>query len=92
MALKFEWEPSKAATNERNHGVTFHEATTSFDVPRSLTIYDPNHSDTEDRFILLGMSASGRLLVVVHTERGDSIRLISARPANRRESAQYGQT
>ena len=92
MALTFEWDPAKALENEREHeGVTFEEASTCFSDLLSTTIYDPDHSDTEDRYVLLGISAQGRLLVVVHTERGDNIRIISARPANGREAEQYTQ-
>ena len=92
MLLTFEWDPQKASENERKHGVSFEEASTCFHDPESLTIHDPEHSDTEDRYVLLGMSARGKLLVVVHTDRGDNIRLISARPANRRETVKYSQT
>jgi uncharacterized DUF497 family protein len=87
--LTFEWDPTKALDNERKHGVSFDEAKTAFADASSLTIHDPEHSDPEDRYVLLGMSAAGRLLVVVHVERGDSIRLISARTADRRETAKY---
>lgn len=89
MWLTFEWDPGKALDNERKHGVSFDEAMTAFADASSLTIHDPEHSDPEDRYVLLGMSAAGRLLVVVHVERGDNIRLISARSANRREAAKY---
>ena len=92
MWLTFEWDPAKALENDRKHGVTFEEASTSFADISSLTNHDPEHSDPEDRYVLLGMSAPGRLLVVVHIERGDNIRLISARPANRREAAKYTQS
>jgi hypothetical protein len=71
------------------HGVSFEEATTVFGDPLSLTIPDPAHSQIEDRFIILGRSHRHRLLVVVHTERGDNIRIISARPASRRERKHY---
>ncbi len=91
MLLTFEWDLEKALDNERKHGVTFEEASTCFSDSESKTIYDPDHSDTEDRYVLLGMSTQGKLLVVVHTERGDKIRLISARAADRRESVQYSQ-
>ena len=87
--LAFEWDPIKALENDQKHGVTFKEASTSFADVSSITIYDPEHSDPEDRYVLLGMSAAGRLLVVVHVERGDNIRLISARPANPREASKY---
>ncbi|MEQ1801903.1 MAG: BrnT family toxin [Gammaproteobacteria bacterium] len=89
MWLIFEWDPTKALHNERKHGVSFDEAKTAFADASSLTIHDPEHSDAEDRYVLLGMSAAGRLLVVVHVERGDNIRLISARTADRREAAKY---
>ena len=91
MPYTFEWDPNKAAENERKHGVSFEEASTAFEDPRSLTIFDPDHSDTEDRYVLLGMSAQGNLLVVIHTERGDNIRIVSSRSADRRESTQYSQ-
>lgn len=91
MALRFSWDPSKAASNLRKHGVSFEEAVTAFGDPLSLTIPDPKHSESEDRFVLLGLSANSRLLVVVHAERGDDddIRIISARLASRRERIQY---
>lgn len=89
MWLTFEWDPAKALDNERKHGVSFDEAKTAFADASSLTIHDPEHSDPEERYVLLGMSAGGRLLVVVHVERGDNIRLISARTADRREAAKY---
>ena len=89
MALRFVWNPRKAAANERKHGVGFHEATTVLDDPLSVTISDPDHSEGEQRFLLLGLSNRRRLLVVAHSERGESIRIISARRANRRERRTY---
>lgn len=89
MALRFLWDPRKAASNVRKHGVGFGEATTVFDDPLSVTIGDPDHSAEEQRFLLLGLSNRGRLLVVAHSERGKSIRLISARRATRRERRTY---
>jgi len=83
--LLFEWNPSKAKKNIKIHGVSFDEASTAFKDTLSLTIYDPLHSDEEDRFILIGNSSKNRLLVIVHTERGDKIRIISAR----KERKQY---
>lgn len=71
------------------HGISFEEATTVFGDPLSLTIPDPAHSQTEARFIILGRSHHGRFLVVIHTERRDNIRIISARRANRRERNDY---
>ena len=85
MPLNFQWDDNKARSNLAKHGVSFEEAATVFGDALSLTIPDPAHSQKEDRFIILGMSHKGKLLVVVHTERGDSIRLISARRASRRE-------
>ena len=89
--LSFEWDPRKAATNRRKHGVSFEEAATVFSDDRALVIDDPDHSEAEDRFVLLGVSATLRVLVVVHCYReGDArIRLISARKATRSERAQY---
>ena len=89
MDLEFEWDPRKAAANLRKHGVTFEEAVSAFADPHSITIPDPDHSIDEDRFILIGRSAMERMLVVVHLERGDRIRLISARLAARRERRTY---
>lgn len=87
--LLFEWDPGKAKKNIKIHGVSFDEASTSFKDTLSLTIYDPLHSDEEDRFILIGNSCKNRLLVIVHTERGDKIRIISARKAIKNERKQY---
>jgi len=87
--LQFEWDPSKAAENLETHGVSFDEASTAFRDTLSLTIYDPLHSAEEDRYVLIGNSHRNRLLVVVHTERVDCIRLISARKATKKERKQY---
>ena len=89
MALQFVWDPAKAADNLRKHGVSFPEATTAFADPNSMTISDPDHSATEERLVLLGVSTRTRLLIVAHTERGNVIRLISARKATRKERAIY---
>ena len=89
--MNFEWDSDKAAENLERHGVPFEEAATAFGDPLSITIGDPDHSETEDRFILLGMSFRGRLVVVVHTDRGETVRLISARLATRRERQSYEQ-
>jgi len=89
MALLFEWDPGKARRNFRMHGVSFDEASTAFRDPLSKTIDDPLHSEDEERFVLLGLSHRNRLLVVVHTERGDRIRLISARLASHTERGRY---
>jgi len=89
--LTFEWDANKAGTNLAKHQVSFQEATMVFGDAGSLTIPDPAHSQAENRFIILGRSHRGRILVVVHTERGDNIRIISARPASRRERKTYEQ-
>ena len=87
--LLFEWDPNKAKENLVIHGVSFDEASTTFRDTLSLAVYDPLHSEEEDRFVLIGNSHKDRLLVVVHTERGDNIRLISARKASKKERKQY---
>ena len=87
--LRFVWDRTKADANLRKHGVAFDEAATAFGDPLSLTIPDAEHSVAEERWLLLGESVAGRLVVVAHTERGDEIRLISARPATRRERETY---
>jgi len=87
--LLFEWDPNKARTNIEIHGISFDEASTAFKDTLSLTIHDPLHSDEEDRFILIGNSHENRLLVVVHTERGNRIRIISTRKATKKERKQY---
>jgi len=87
--MRFEWDPQKAAQNILNHGVSFEEALTAFGDPLSLTVFDAEHSHDEDRFVLLGATDGLRLVVVVHTQRGDSFRIISARLATRRERKAY---
>jgi len=87
--LLFEWDPNKGKENLEIYGVSFDEAGTAFRDTLSLAIYDPLHSEEEDRFVLLGNSYKDRLLVVVHTVRGDNIRLISARKASKKERKQY---
>jgi uncharacterized DUF497 family protein len=87
--LRFVWDRDKAAANLRKHGVAFDEAAAAFGDPLSITIADPEHSAGEERWLLLGQSAAGRLLVVAHTEHGDEIRIITARPATRRERQNY---
>ena len=89
MAFTFEWDPRKAAANERKHRVTFDEAATAFADPFGVVVDDPRHSVDEVRVALLGHSTSNRLLAVMFTERGDRIRLISARKATRREHRHY---
>lgn len=89
MGLTFIWDKKKAAANLRKHDVAFEEASTAFGDTLSLTTFDPDHSIDEDRFILLGASNRGRLLVVAHTEQSDTIRIVSARLATRRERIIY---
>jgi uncharacterized protein len=87
--MEFEWNPDKAAVNLRKHHVSFREATTVFDDLLSLTFPDPDHSIGESRYVIIGMSDLDQLLVVSHTDREDSIRVISARVANRQERRFY---
>ena len=87
--MDFEWDPDKAEVNERKHGVTFAEAMSVFGDTLSVTAYDPKHADDEDRFLTMGRSVDGRLLIVSHTDRDESIRIISARVATRRERKDY---
>lgn len=90
MGMRFSWDTSKAVANLRKHGVSFDEASTAFGDPLSVTIPDPDHSDDESRFLLVGQSAVHRILVVVHAEWNETdIRLISARLAGRRERRTY---
>ena len=81
MELTFEWDNKKALTNLRKHGVSFEEASTVFGDTLSATVPDPLHSHSEDRFVTIGISSNGKLLVAVHSDRGDKIGIISARPA-----------
>ena len=87
--MDFEWDPRKDGANHRKHGVGFREATTIFGDPSALTFQDFEHSESEQRLLTIGVAASGRVLVVVHTERQEAIRIISARPATRRERRFY---
>jgi len=89
MPLRFEWDARKAQANLRKHGVSFAEAATAFEDPLSLTIPDPDHSAVEERFVLIGQSRHQHLVVVAHVERDATIRIISARPATRRERTSY---
>ena len=89
MTIEFEWDFNKAANNERKHGVSFEEASTCFYDQCQVAFYDPEHSEDEDREILFGQSERQRLLVVSYTLRNEVIRIISARPATRREVKEY---
>ena len=89
--MKFEWNDAKSKANVKKHGVTFDEAKSVFFEDTALLVDDPDHSDDEDRFLLLGPSGERRILVVVHCyrDRDEVIRIISARPATSRESQTY---
>ncbi len=87
--MQFEWSENKAASNLSKHGVSFKEAKTVFDDPLYVDFYDPDHSEDEERYLIVGESNRGRLLIVSYTERGDSIRLISARELTRTEREAY---
>lgn len=87
--LTYEWDKRKEAANIKNHGVSFHEASTVFLDPLSMSFYDPDHSDDEDRFITLGMATTGKMLFISHTDRGAVTRIISAREATRKECEGY---
>jgi uncharacterized DUF497 family protein len=87
--MEFEWDKDKAKKNLARHKVEFGEASTVFSDPLSLTFPDPDHSIEEDRYIIIGASDRGRILVVSHTDREDRIRIISARKATKRERKAY---
>ena len=89
MSIKFEWDPRKARRNLRKHGIDFDEATTIFADTLSITIPDPDHSADEERWVTMGLSNRQRLLVVVHTEEEETIRIISARMTDRLERRKY---
>jgi uncharacterized protein len=89
MPLLFEWDPAKGRSNIAKHGVAFDEASTCFEDALSITILDPLHSQEEERFVLIGHSHRNRILVVVHTDGGERIRIISARPATNKERRFY---
>jgi len=87
--LTYEWDRRKEATNIKEHGVSFHEASTVFLDPLSMSFYDPDHSEDEDRFITLGIATTGKLLFISHTDRGTVTRIISAREATKKEQEGY---
>ena len=89
MSIKFEWDARKAQRNLRKHSIDFNEASTVFVDTLSITIPDPDHSEDEERWLTMGLSSRRRLLVVVHTQEGETIRIISARLANRLERRKY---
>lgn len=96
VTYSFEWDPKKERSNRKEHGVDFDEGATVFTDPVALSIFDPDHSGTEDRWLTMGVSNTGRLLVVSHTFRREAedavtIRIISVRKASKRESQTYGE-
>jgi uncharacterized DUF497 family protein len=91
--MHFEWDPAKATLNRRKHGVSFEEARSVFYDDFAIQFFDEAHFHQEERFVMLGMSAEARLLVVVHCERhsGETIRIISARKATKSEAQHYSE-
>jgi uncharacterized DUF497 family protein len=87
--MKIEWDSRKAKSNIKKHGVSFEEAATALSDPMAATGVDPDHSITEQRFITFGISEKGRLVVVSHTEKDETIRIISARKASKGERKLY---
>ncbi|MGF1522769.1 MAG: BrnT family toxin [Leptolyngbyaceae cyanobacterium] len=87
--MDFEWDAVKAAINLAKRGISFHEASSVFDDPNSMTGYDPMHSDDEDRYLTAGIFNQVRLLIVWHTDRNNWVRLIGARKATKREREGY---
>jgi uncharacterized protein len=92
MEHRFEWNDEKARTNLKKHDVDFQEASTIFDDPMFITFLDREHSIGEERYITIGLSNKQRLLMVAHTERGNKIRIISARKATKNEENFYVET
>jgi uncharacterized DUF497 family protein len=89
MSLIFQWDQNKSEENERKHGITFEEAKTVFNDPFAITIDDPDHSDDEYRYIDIGFSSKGTVLIVWYTERSENIRIIGCRKATRSERKTY---
>ena len=89
--IQFEWDTAKASINQKKHGISFDEAKTVFYDENAVIIHDPEHSDNEERFVLLGISSVSRVLVVIHCYRkkDNIIRIISARKASKKETTQY---
>jgi uncharacterized protein len=87
--MRFDWDENKAVSNRSKHGVSFEEAKTIFDDPLYVDFYDPVHSEEEDRYLIVGESSQRRLLIASYTERGNLIRLISAREVTRTERKVY---
>jgi len=91
MQYNFEWDEFKAQLNIKKHGISFDEAKTVFNDENSITIDDPYHSSEEERYINIGRSENGNILIVIYTERGDNLRIISARKATTAEKKEYEQ-
>jgi uncharacterized protein len=89
MSIRFEWDPEKAVYNLQKHQVSFDEASTIFNDPQYITFLDEEHSLDEERYITIGLSDKNRLLMAAHTERGDTIRIISARKVTKNEEKFY---
>lgn len=89
MAVQFEWDDAKSRSNQTKHGVSFEEAVTVFADPQALTIFDEAHSEYEDRFHTVGLSMFTRIVLVVHCDRQDVVRIISARKATSQERRMY---
>ncbi|MFN6288949.1 MAG: BrnT family toxin [Pseudanabaena sp.] len=87
--MRFEWDNNKASKNLSKHGVSFLEAQSVFDDPLYIDFYDPDHSDREERYVIVGESKQGRLLIISYTERVNSIRIISAREVTKSERQMY---
>jgi len=87
--IDFEWNPQKAEINHKKHGITFDEASTVFEDTLSVTYPDPDHSQQEERYLIIGVSSQYQVLVISHTYRSETIRIISARPATKRERIFY---
>jgi uncharacterized protein len=87
--MEFEWDPKKAEANKRKHGASFHEAATVFGDPLAITFADPDHSLDEDRYLTFGLSRFNQMLVVSHAQRGEKLRIISARLMTRQERTIY---
>jgi hypothetical protein len=87
--MNFEWDQRKAESNLRKHGVSFHEGASALADPLSITYHDPDHSVSEQRFVTVGLSQAGRVLMVAHTDREDNVRIISARRTTKREQRHY---
>ncbi len=83
--MELEWDPDKAEANERKHGISFHEGATVFEDPLAITFADPDHSVDEERYLTFGLSRFNRLVVTSHTDRGERVRIISARLMTRQE-------